>query len=90
VHVLSFPLFVLSTAHGLSAGTDARTPMAVITAALAAGAVGTLGAVRLQVRAERRSSPPGRPVPAGATVATATVATPADPSPRRRPPVPVG
>src|SRR5258708_16952391 len=28
VHMLSLPLFVSSTIHGLSAGTDAKTPMA--------------------------------------------------------------
>jgi hypothetical protein len=48
VHFLSFPLFVASTIHGLSAGTDGRKPIAMITAALAVAAVATLTAVRLQ------------------------------------------
>ena len=56
VHMLSFPLFVSSSVHGLTAGTDARRPMILITAALTAVAVAVLAAVRLQVRAER-----GRP-----------------------------
>jgi hypothetical protein len=47
VHFLSFPLFVSSTIHGLTAGTDGRTPMAIITAALVVGAVVTLAAIRL-------------------------------------------
>jgi len=48
VHFLSFPLFVTSTVHGLSAGTDGRTPMALIATALGAGAVGVLSYLRLQ------------------------------------------
>jgi DMSO/TMAO reductase YedYZ heme-binding membrane subunit len=46
VHYLSFPLFVTSTLHALTAGTDAVTPMALITLLLALGAVGILAAVR--------------------------------------------
>jgi len=53
VHMLSFPLFVSSTVHGLTAGTDARRPMILIMAALTAVAVAVLAAVRLQARAER-------------------------------------
>jgi hypothetical protein len=53
VHFLSFPLFVMSTIHGLSAGTDGRTPMAIITAALTASAVEVLVAVRLGQLLER-------------------------------------
>lgn len=61
VHMLSFPLFVSSTVHGLSAGTDARKPMMIITAALVCVAVVVLVAVRLKVRAERsgRARPEG-------------------------------
>jgi hypothetical protein len=46
VHMLSFPLFITSTVHGLTAGTDARTPMAIITAALVTAGVCVLAAVR--------------------------------------------
>ena len=53
VHMLSLPLFVLSTVHGLTAGTDARKPMYVIGAVVVAIGVGILAAVRMQVRAER-------------------------------------
>jgi hypothetical protein len=61
VHMLSFPLFVSSTVHGLSAGTDARKPMMIITAALVSVAVAVLVTVRLKVRAERsgRARPDG-------------------------------
>jgi hypothetical protein len=63
VHVLSFPLFVSSTVHGLSAGTDGRRPMILIGAVLTAVAVGALGALRLQTRADH-SRPGTRPRPA--------------------------
>jgi hypothetical protein len=53
VHFLSFPLFVSSTVHGLSAGTDGRTPMAMLTAALVVFGVVMLTAVRLQEGGER-------------------------------------
>ncbi|HEX3540725.1 MAG TPA: ferric reductase-like transmembrane domain-containing protein [Acidimicrobiales bacterium] len=47
VHFLSFPLFVLSTVHGLTAGSDSGTPMVVIAAVLVAAAVAVLTALRL-------------------------------------------
>ncbi len=47
VHVLSFPLFVLSTIHGLSAGTDGREPMVLTTAVLTFLAVAFLTVLRL-------------------------------------------
>jgi predicted ferric reductase len=52
VHFLSFPLFVSSTIHGISAGTDGRTPMAIITVALTVGAVAALTAVRIGHRSD--------------------------------------
>ena len=55
VHFLSFPLFVSATVHGLSAGTDGRRPMVLISAALATAAVAVLTAVRI-------SSPTGQVV----------------------------
>jgi predicted ferric reductase len=67
VHMLSFPLFVFSTVHGLSAGTDARNPMLIITAALGSSAVAVLASVRLKVRAER-SARPRPPVDPGAAL----------------------
>lgn len=54
VHFLSFPLFVTSTIHGVSAGTDGRTPMAIITVALTVGAVAAIAAVRIGHRSDRR------------------------------------
>ena len=47
VHFLSFPLFVSSTVHGLTAGSDRGEPMVVIAAALVVGAVAILTVVRL-------------------------------------------
>jgi len=63
-HFLSFPLFVASGLHGLTAGTDARTPMAVILAALTAAGVVALAGVRAQ---DTGGLPPlRRPLPAPA------------------------
>jgi predicted ferric reductase len=47
VHFLSFPLFVSSTVHGLTAGTDSGRPMVVITVVLVAIAVAALTAIRM-------------------------------------------
>jgi DMSO/TMAO reductase YedYZ heme-binding membrane subunit len=84
VHLLSFPLFVTSTVHGLSAGTDGRTPMAIITAALVTAAVGALVAVRIRRTPDRpaaaaRAEAPDRPAAPAAAAAAA-------PPPRPRPP----
>jgi predicted ferric reductase len=46
VHVAAFPLFVSSTIHGLSAGTDGRRPMVIIAAVLVACGVSALTAAR--------------------------------------------
>jgi hypothetical protein len=60
VHFLSFPLFVTSTIHGLSAGTDGRKPMAVIGAALVTLGIALMTALRWRRRSER-PVPPRRP-----------------------------
>jgi DMSO/TMAO reductase YedYZ heme-binding membrane subunit len=54
VHYASFPLFVFATVHGLSAGTDGRTPMA-IAAVVTAGSATTFLVVARQ-RARRRAA----------------------------------
>jgi DMSO/TMAO reductase YedYZ heme-binding membrane subunit len=56
VHFLSFPLFVFSTIHGLTAGTDSARPMAIIAAALGAMAVAVLTTLRVKDRLEGSSS----------------------------------
>ena len=56
LHFLSFPLFVTSTIHGLSAGTDARTHLAIVTALLTVTAIAVLTALRL----DAASNPPAR------------------------------
>jgi predicted ferric reductase len=73
VHFLSLPLFVFSTIHGVSAGTDGRTPMAIITAALVTSGVAALVAVR--IRESSHGSRVNRPLPAGSQVARRTEAT---------------
>jgi predicted ferric reductase len=47
VHYASFPLFVLATVHGLTAGTDAHTALFRWIAVLAIGAVSALIAIRV-------------------------------------------
>jgi hypothetical protein len=66
VHFLSFPLFIASTVHGLSAGTDGRKPIVMITAVLTAMAVGGLTALRLQAGSgPSRREPVSRGAPGG-------------------------
>jgi hypothetical protein len=87
VHFLSFPLFVSSTIHGLSAGTDARRPMALIAAAGVTLGVAALTALRWR----RRSDPPvpQRRPPAGPARPARVPPVAAAPE-GRRPPVLVG
>jgi hypothetical protein len=47
VHFLSFPLFVSSTVHGLSAGTDSARPMVMIAAVLGLAGVAWLSVARV-------------------------------------------
>jgi DMSO/TMAO reductase YedYZ heme-binding membrane subunit len=46
-HFLSFPLFALSTVHGLTSGTDTARPIAITAVSLAAASVAFLTAVRV-------------------------------------------
>jgi hypothetical protein len=62
IHLLSFPLFLASTIHGLSAGSDARTHLAIVTALLTVSAVAVLAALRLDEASKR----PARREPRGA------------------------
>ena len=55
LHFLSFPLFLSATAHGLSAGTDARIPMVTLGAVLVTAAVATLTVLRAQAAAPQRT-----------------------------------
>jgi DMSO/TMAO reductase YedYZ heme-binding membrane subunit len=90
VHFLSFPLFVLSTIHGLSAGTDGRKPMVIITAVLLTAGVAVLTAVRAGARSNRR---PERAAPTRTAVRTGTRVVAPSPAAERaevEPPVPVG
>jgi DMSO/TMAO reductase YedYZ heme-binding membrane subunit len=50
VHYASFPLFVLATVHGLSAGTDTGTGLAVVATSAALAPLVLLCAVRIQRR----------------------------------------
>ena len=72
VHYLSFPVFVLSTIHGVAAGTDAATTFAVATVVVVVAMVAMLSFVRLDQAARqakldaaaRPSAPPAPPAPA--------------------------
>jgi len=83
VHVLSLPLFVLSTIHGLSAGTDGRTPMAIITAAVVTAGVAALVAVR--IREGSAGSKVTRPAPRPTTPAAGRRSVPVDRAADRTP-----
>jgi len=95
VHMLSFPLFVTSTIHGLSAGTDGRRPMAIITAVLVTAGVGALVAVRIRRTPERPAAgrsaagatPPGGGRPPAALPSTSgrRAVLPPPPDPARAP-----
>ena len=80
VHMLSFPLFVSATAHGLTAGTDARTPMALIATGLIGAAIAVLIALRQSARREkgRPATPPaGRAAAPRAGTARRSISAPA-------------
>jgi predicted ferric reductase len=71
VHYASFPLFITATMHGISAGTDAGTTIAVLVGMTAMGVVGLLVALRIDGRARVARStrptaaatpPPARPM----------------------------
>ena len=75
-HYLSFPLFFLTTVHALSAGTDRKTFVLLLTIAVATAVVTILSFVRLskaERRAERSTVAAGR-VPADRISASAVEA----------------
>ena len=59
IHFLSFPLFVMSTLHGLTAGTDSARPMALISVGLVTAAVAFLTTVRVidQIHGPQKGRP---------------------------------
>jgi predicted ferric reductase len=60
-HAASFPLFALSTLHGLQAGTDGGSPMLRWAMVAAAATVSALTALRLiQLSASSKQMPPSR------------------------------
>jgi DMSO/TMAO reductase YedYZ heme-binding membrane subunit len=59
IHFLSFPLFVMSTLHGLTAGTDSARPMAISAVGLVGAAVTFLTTARVMDQIQR--SEKGRP-----------------------------
>jgi predicted ferric reductase len=46
LHFLAFPLYVVATLHMLTAGTDARTALALLAVAVAGVTIGALGLMR--------------------------------------------
>src|SRR5437867_2702877 len=57
VHFASFALFLFSTVHGLSAGTDGRSPGFVIAAGAVSAVVIALTAIRLARWAQPKNAP---------------------------------
>jgi predicted ferric reductase len=57
IHFISFPLFIMSTIHGVAAGTDSARPMALIAVSLGAAAVTFLTTVRVMGQVQ---GPPNR------------------------------
>ena len=62
LHFLAFPLYVVATLHMLTAGTDARTALALFAVAGAGVTIGALTAVRSGIMAPA-APPPPRPRP---------------------------
>lgn len=78
IHVLSFPLFLVATAHGITAGTDLATTAGVAVASIATALVVGLTALRTLELLERRSGdhprPPAPDLPDTAPMARAEAA----------------
>lgn len=73
-HVLSFPLFLVATAHGITAGTDLATTTGIAVASLATALVVGLTALRTMELLEHRSG--GVPTPPAPTAPMAPSARP--------------
>ena len=61
VHVLSFPLFVTATAHGITAGTELATTAGVAAASIATAAIAGLTALRVLEAMDHRATTPAEP-----------------------------
>lgn len=64
VHYLSFPVFVLATVHGVSAGTDSKGTIAISAVVVVVAVVGMLSFVRLDQASQEAQAvtpPPRRP-----------------------------
>lgn len=62
VHYLSFPCFAFALVHGLTAGSDSQTPIAIMIYVATAGAFSALVAVRLAGRGWVAAGEPIRPL----------------------------
>src|SRR6188508_1771108 len=60
-HYASFPLFLVATMHGVSAGSDAATTIAVLVGVVSIGVVGLLVAARIDRRRGAVRRPTARP-----------------------------
>lgn len=92
VHYLSFPVFILATVHGVAAGTDATTTMAVAAVVVVVAMVSLLSFVRLDQAARQAklnadaaaNAATARPVSSGA-VRRSVAGTPSASVPARPP-----
>ena len=74
IHMLSFPLFITATAHGITAGTDLATTAGVATASLVTAAVAGLTALRVLDASEGPVPHPHGPRTGPAPTTTTTLA----------------
>lgn len=58
IHLLSFPLFLTATAHGVTAGTEMGTTIGIAAAVLVTAAIAGLTTVRIWHEVERSKEPP--------------------------------
>jgi DMSO/TMAO reductase YedYZ heme-binding membrane subunit len=76
IHVLSFPLFVTATAHGITAGTEMGTTAGIAAAALATSAIAGLTTFRVMAELDKAKHPPASDVPARRPTGSGHLSTP--------------
>jgi DMSO/TMAO reductase YedYZ heme-binding membrane subunit len=80
IHLLSFPVFVLTTIHLFTAGTDAGNTLLRLAAVLVSAAVVGLTIVRVSAETSpRRSAPSGAKMPAWQTTSPSSTPMPLTP-----------
>ncbi len=81
VHYLSFPVFILATVHGVAAGTDATTTMAIALVVVVVALVSLLSFVRLDQAARQAKLNAEAPLRGASTPPPPPARRPAAPAP---------